>query len=190
MSNNECNCGCGGTPKGRYLPGHDAKHKGRLIKEARSADRRIREAAVREAVEIGWGGKVDGDALESVPQRNQEGRTTCHIDDVDMWFIDTMGGHHTHRKCQGVRGTIEPMAWTIRHPRGWAICDTCTHTHTFLEEWEATEARKAWSLVARSDKPVERKARVVVDPDYQPLPVAAPTVRQGLASLFRAVVGV
>lgn len=31
-----CECGCGGTPKGRksrFLPGHDAKHYGRIKRE-------------------------------------------------------------------------------------------------------------------------------------------------------------
>jgi hypothetical protein len=158
MSNNECNCGCGTTCKGRYAPGHDAKHKSRLIKQARSSDRYEAEAACREARALGWARYLDGDALMAVLQRNTAGRTTCHIDDVDMWFVDQAGGYHTHRKCAGIRGEID--RWTIRHARGWTICDTCTHTTTWLAEWENEEVRKAWSLHARRDPMVVHRTTV------------------------------
>lgn len=45
-----CGCGCGSRVKRRYLPGHDAKHKSRLVKEARNGN----EAARRELEEHGW----------------------------------------------------------------------------------------------------------------------------------------
>jgi hypothetical protein len=171
----ECNCGCGTSCKGRYAPGHDAKHKGRLIADSRSEFPAVAEAAVREAVELGWGRYVDGHAMDRVPQRNRYGRTTCHIDDVDMWFVDNLGGHHTHRKCVGIRGGLRPdKDWTIHHPRGWAICDDCTHEHRFVQEWEQAEARKAWSIVARQDRPVERRdtpnpmTQVEIDLGHEP----------------------
>lgn len=47
-----CQCGCSGTPKsGRYLPGHDAKHKANLVKAALSGSKR----ATRKLETLGWG---------------------------------------------------------------------------------------------------------------------------------------
>jgi hypothetical protein len=171
MSNNECRCGCGATTKGRYAPGHDAKHKGRLIKDTRSPDARVREMACRELADLGWGRYADGEAMMSVPQRNAAGRTTCHVRDVDMWFVDQVGGHHTHRKCAGIRGEID--RWTIKNPMGWHLCIDCTHTIDWLDEWEQQEARKAWSLHARRDPVIERKS--VDDPGP---PADMPCARQ------------
>ena len=43
-----CECGCGGYPKSprsRYLPGHDAKHLSKVIKELRERRRQEHEEA-------------------------------------------------------------------------------------------------------------------------------------------------
>lgn len=45
-----CGCGCGKPVKRRFLPGHDAKLKSRLLKEARGGS----EAAKRNLEENGW----------------------------------------------------------------------------------------------------------------------------------------
>jgi hypothetical protein len=44
-----CECGCGAAVAKRFLPGHDAKLKSRLLREAR-----IGEAARRELTRLGW----------------------------------------------------------------------------------------------------------------------------------------
>ena len=44
-----CECGCGAAVRKRFLPGHDAKLKGRLLAEARTGDR-----ARRELARLGW----------------------------------------------------------------------------------------------------------------------------------------
>jgi hypothetical protein len=47
----DCGCGCGGkTGGGRFLPGHDAKLKGRLIREARDGNK----PAVKALKDLGW----------------------------------------------------------------------------------------------------------------------------------------
>jgi len=48
MSN--CWCGCGAVVRNRFLPGHDAKLKSRLVKEARDGDR----AAIQQLEQLGW----------------------------------------------------------------------------------------------------------------------------------------
>ena len=47
----ECQCGCGGTTKGgRYVQGHDARHKSALIQAALDGDKR----AVAQLDALGW----------------------------------------------------------------------------------------------------------------------------------------
>jgi hypothetical protein len=46
----KCGCGCGAAVRNRFLPGHDAKLKSRLVKEARAGD----EAALQKLREHGW----------------------------------------------------------------------------------------------------------------------------------------
>jgi hypothetical protein len=46
-----CQCGCGNlTRGGRFLPGHDARHKGRLLEQYDQGDK----AASAEIIERGW----------------------------------------------------------------------------------------------------------------------------------------
>ena len=45
-----CECGCGGEPKGRFLPGHDMKLKSRLFRESAGGSRR----ATAELKRRGW----------------------------------------------------------------------------------------------------------------------------------------
>jgi hypothetical protein len=47
-----CHCGCGGITKGgRYLPGHDAKHKKALVEAALAGGKR----AANKLEKLGWG---------------------------------------------------------------------------------------------------------------------------------------
>jgi len=45
-----CGCGCGGAARRRYLPGHDAKHKSRLLAEMRAGS----GPAADELQRLGW----------------------------------------------------------------------------------------------------------------------------------------
>lgn len=50
-----CRCGCGGmTRGGRFLPGHDAKLKAKLIRQYRSDNPIEREDAETQAGQLGW----------------------------------------------------------------------------------------------------------------------------------------
>ena len=52
-----CRCGCGGTPVGktaRFIPGHDGRLKGRLLKEARGTDEAVAANAVTQLKAFGW----------------------------------------------------------------------------------------------------------------------------------------
>jgi hypothetical protein len=46
-----CGCGCGAPARRRYLPGHDAKHRSRLLAEMRGGSR----PAADELQRLGWG---------------------------------------------------------------------------------------------------------------------------------------
>ena len=46
-----CGCGCGANARRRYLPGHDAKHKSRLLAEMRAGS----ASAANELQRLGWG---------------------------------------------------------------------------------------------------------------------------------------
>ena len=51
QTNPSCHCGCGGTTKGgRYLPGHDAKHKKELVEAALGGSKR----AANKLAKLGW----------------------------------------------------------------------------------------------------------------------------------------
>lgn len=50
FADNTCQCGCGAEVKRRFLPGHDAKLKSRLLTEAREGS----EAAAAELQRRGW----------------------------------------------------------------------------------------------------------------------------------------
>jgi hypothetical protein len=45
-----CGCGCGAPARRRYLPGHDAKHKSRLLAEMRAGS----APAAEELHRLGW----------------------------------------------------------------------------------------------------------------------------------------
>jgi hypothetical protein len=46
-----CGCGCGAAARRRYLPGHDTKHKSRLLAEMRAGS----GPAADELQRLGWG---------------------------------------------------------------------------------------------------------------------------------------
>jgi hypothetical protein len=46
-----CGCGCGAPARRRYLPGHDAKHRSRLLAEMRAGS----GPAADELQRLGWG---------------------------------------------------------------------------------------------------------------------------------------
>lgn len=50
----DCLCGCGKPAKSRFLPGHDARLKSRLLADWRSGERKLQAAAESELQKLGW----------------------------------------------------------------------------------------------------------------------------------------
>lgn len=66
QANPLCHCGCGGTTKGgRYLPGHDAKHKKALVEAALAGGKR---AATR-LEKLGWSKFLKARQAKANPRR-------------------------------------------------------------------------------------------------------------------------
>ena len=61
-----CHCGCGGTTKGgRYLPGHDAKHKKALVEAALGGGKR----AANKLEKLGWSKFLEAKLAKANPTR-------------------------------------------------------------------------------------------------------------------------
>ena len=140
-----CKCGCEAIVARNFLPGHDAKLKGRLLKASRSTDWWIREPAVVAMVEQGWGHFLDTTTLATTPVRNKiHGRYTRsrHIDSIRSWegFItDAAGDTHSHRQCPDAKGEL---TWS-RTADGW-LCSTCIHVYDYSEQvWEGRKLHQA-----------------------------------------------
>lgn len=129
-----CKCGCGSSVRRNFLPGHDAKLKGRLLTATRSTDWWVREPAVVTMVEQGWGHFVDTTTLAQTPVRGKaHGRfvQSRHIDSFKTWegyVLDAKGDTHAHRNCPEIQGA---STWS-RTPDGW-LCSTCIHVHDYSE---------------------------------------------------------
>jgi predicted nuclease with RNAse H fold len=54
VASRDCRCGCGGRTRGRFMPGHDAKLRSRLLKAIRGSDHTEAEAARAEFAALGW----------------------------------------------------------------------------------------------------------------------------------------
>ncbi|MDQ6832038.1 MAG: hypothetical protein M3008_01460, partial [Chloroflexota bacterium] len=74
-----CECGCGDqTGGGRFLPGHDGRLKGRLIRTARAEGENKEpsacEAAWNELVVRRWSHMFDEEQTRRIAERNRRGR--------------------------------------------------------------------------------------------------------------------
>ena len=59
----DCLCGCGNQTKGgRFLPGHDAVLKSRLVRSTQEGGKRDRDRAVKQLTELGWEHYIPQDA--------------------------------------------------------------------------------------------------------------------------------
>lgn len=131
-----CKCGCGASVRRNFLPGHDAKLKGRLLTATRSADWWTREPAVVAMVEQGWGHFVDSVVLAQTPVRSRpNGRfvQSRHIDSFRVWegaILDSKGFTHAHRQCPTIIGSVE---WVPTPDAGFA-CSDCIHTHAYSDQ--------------------------------------------------------
>lgn len=139
-----CECGCEAPVRRRFLPGHDAKLKGRLINECTAPEWWVREAAVHGLLERNWGHFIPAATVEmALPTRSVfKGRMheTRHINDVHRMWTDESGIGHAFWTCKAVEGE------TVESDDGWA-CGTCIHT-TDINQRIADAQRVAWVMEA------------------------------------------
>lgn len=119
-----CQCGCGSEVRRNFLPGHDARLKGRLLAATRSAVWQRREAAIHEMIDRNWGHFIDIEVLATTPKRG-----SWNINALAAWHIDQLEVGHAHRFCD-VIDTPTEMA-----PVGgeWP-CPKCVHSQELVEE--------------------------------------------------------
>jgi len=129
----QCECGCGAQVARRFLPGHDAKLKSRLLIETKDARWWVRELAVTLMVERNWGHFVDPCTLASTPVRSRHnGRLveSRHADSLFGTVEDESGQSHSHWSCPERQGK---GTWVKGQGQGW-LCGTCTHTQDWSEQ--------------------------------------------------------
>jgi hypothetical protein len=127
-----CECGCGVTVSRRFLPGHDAKLKSRLLSETQDPRWWVRESAVLSMVERSWGHFVKAETLANTPVRSRHnGRLveSRHVDSLVGTVEDESGMSHSHWFCPERQGQ---GTWVKGQGEGW-LCGTCTHTMDMTE---------------------------------------------------------
>lgn len=167
-----CGCGCGAPVVRRYRPGHDARHKAALV--AQLADPHpIRAWEAAEALDgLAWSGFAHPGLLRAIPYRDRRRRAIPHIEDVRVWQVDHLGGHHSHRGCRTLTTRArsagglnrvtrlasdtyvrfldnQPWIWACL-PFSWDLCVDCStpnHRDEVVEHWQVlkTESARAWN---------------------------------------------
>lgn len=129
-----CGCGCGEQVSRRFRPGHDGRLKGRLINQSRDARWWVREQAVLQMVELGWGHFLDMAVVAKVTVRSRHrGRfvETRHVHSLFGVVADEAGDSHSHWGCPRIQGQGR---WVkVENHDGW-LCGTCVHTADWTEE--------------------------------------------------------
>lgn len=127
-----CECGCGAEVTRRFRPGHDAKLKGALLTQTRSADWWVREAAIDALIERSWGHFINPEILScarETSRRNGRFVESRHVENVGRWNLDQDEVNHSHPDCPAIVGRTK---LTDDRDAGW-LCGTCSHTHTKAE---------------------------------------------------------
>ena len=129
----QCGCGCGEQVSRRFRPGHDGRLKGRLISQSKDARWWVREAAVVQMVDLGWGHFLDMDVVAQTKVRSRhQGRfvETRHVDSLFGVVADEAGTSHSHWSCPSTEGKGR---WVkVKDHDGW-LCSTCVHTTDWSE---------------------------------------------------------
>jgi len=126
QANGKCECGCGADVKRRFVPGHDAQLKSRLVNTVNTTNAWWeRERAARALLDRGWANFANPVAMAKVPVRSRwHGRfvETRNMAAVGIWVTDQAEVSHSHSGCPAIEGHT-----TIESSRsGWA-CSTCSH---------------------------------------------------------------
>lgn len=127
-----CQCGCGAPVARRFLPGHDAKLKGRLLAETKSSEWWVREAAIDALIDLNWGHFINPEILafsREVGRHNGRFVESRHIEVVGVWNLDAEETIHSHTACPAIVGKVTK---TQDRNAGW-VCGKCTHTATKVE---------------------------------------------------------
>lgn len=162
-----CGCGCAQPAKRSFLPGHDAKLKGQLVRLAASPSvkRSLRADAVERLLVRGWGrfvkpGSIDDlGMLPTVDPTDRRRRVdVCHADNVVEYVTDKAGVSHSHPYCPHVEGDV------VRHPAadprtGW-LCSGCVEVATPAER-ASRQALYAWVLDSPSDTCENRRSELI-----------------------------
>lgn len=147
-----CLCGCLAPVARTFLPGHDAKLKGRLIREARDGDWRQSATAVDSLLERGWARFVPASALERYIERAPNGSQTWDIRNIVDCVTDASGTSHAHAFCKSFQG---PGTRHANDPalNGW-LCSDCISVYTVQErvadqsfaQWVFASPDAEWTL--------------------------------------------
>lgn len=147
-----CGCGCGEAVSRRYRPGHDAKHKASLTADTRSRNWWVRERAVAELVERGWGRFIDQAILASTPVRSRyRGRfcETRHVNTLHGVVLDDEGTGHSVWFCPAAVNRPGSNGRWVKGEAGW-LCSACIHT----QDWSERVNRPEYGLTANAvDQP-------------------------------------
>ena len=104
-----CDCGCGIPAPRRFAPGHDARHKGNLLRTIANGRSDHAEAAAWEMVRSGWGHRIDAAILHALPIRNSRRQVKLHIDTVDRFQVDAEGTYHARANCCKLTATARRL---------------------------------------------------------------------------------
>ena len=120
----KCECGCGAEVRHRFVPGHDAQLKSRLVRTVNTSSTWWeRERAAKALLDRGWGHFASMAAMARVPVRSRHrGRfvETRHLASIGIWVTDEAEISHSHSGCPAIQGHTE-----IESERsGWA-CGVC-----------------------------------------------------------------
>lgn len=135
-----CECGCGAPVRRRFLPGHDAKLKGRLLKDTTAKHWWVREKAVAELVERQWGHYIDIEVLAYTPVRRRfQGRyvETRHAQQVGTGVVDEHGQRHAFSTCPAIEGKVWIRCESTHD------CSVCIYQND-LSEIVARQRYRAW----------------------------------------------
>lgn len=200
-----CDCGCGTPASRRYRPGHDARHKSRLIEAALNHPVvPQRNRAVRQLVQLGWGHYLPPATLQATPPAPQ----SVHIDDlIDRYTILSPDGlRHSRWFCPGSSAADrDPLACSLLppgSPQGFP-CSICIHVFT-LDEIAEDMRRYTWATTVGLQQPapayevyefdpetgnsrlVPTSASVSADLNALASPPPPPTVTEALAAVTAA----
>jgi len=125
-----CECGeCGRTTGGgRFLPGHDAKLKSRLLRDYRSGDPALRKVAAERILSLGWGAIMTKERpnrlqvahREPLPETARAFRSKAAKAAAVSLAFEESRLKRDRRRRSGLRELVDLAS---------ALCTVCSHDH-------------------------------------------------------------